>query len=77
MPTDPQPHQLTAEECAADAPRAQLNLAKHAAHEAYLAAKRILDHLDETADPAWIDHAKTAMTYAWEVYSALLLETEW
>jgi len=75
--TEPHPHQLTPEECAADAPRAKLNQAKRAAHDTYLAAKGILDHLDETADETWIVHAKAAKEHAWRLYEALVRETEW
>ena len=73
----PHPHQLTSEECVKDADRAQLNQAKAAAHEAYLAANRILGLLDETADEAWIAHAEAARAHAWKLYEALVLETEW
>ena len=75
--TQPHPHQLMSEECAKDADRAQLNQAKAAAHEAYLAANRILGLLDETADEAWIVHAEAAREHAWKLYEALILETEW
>lgn len=74
---EPHPHQLTPEECARDVDRAQLNQAKAAAHDAYLAAKRSLDHLDETADQAWITLAEAARDNAWKLYEALVLETEW
>ncbi len=77
QPTEPHPHQLTHEEQAADADRAQLNQAKVAAHEAYLAANRVLGLLDETADEAWIKHAEEIREHAWQLYSALRLETEW
>lgn len=56
---------------------AALNQAKEAAHEAYLAACRALTMLDETAADTWIDHAKTARQSAWDLYVALVLETEW
>ena len=75
--TEPHPHQLTAEECAADASRAQLNQAKAAAHEAYLAANRVLGLLDETADPIWIVHANAVRDHAWLLYQDLVRETEW
>ena len=75
--TEPHPHQLTAEECAADTSRLELNQAKHAAHKAYHAATRALDLLDETADEAWIAHARAAKEHAWKLYEALVRETEW
>lgn len=71
------PHRLTPEECTQDADRSQLNQAKAAAYEAYLAANRVLGLLDETADPAWIKHAEATRESAWALYSALQLETEW
>jgi hypothetical protein len=74
---EPHPHQLTPEECAADTDRATLNPAKAAAHEAYIAANRVLGLLDETADPAWIKHAETMRESAWQLYTALVNETEW
>lgn len=54
-----------------------LNQAKAAAHDAYLAANRVLAVLDETADPAWIAHAEAVREKAWQLYTALVLETEW
>ena len=75
--TKPHPHQLTPEECAADVARASQNQAKAAAHEAYLAANRILGLLDETADEAWIAHAEAIREHAWKLYETLVLETEW
>lgn len=75
--TDPHPHQLSPEECANDATRTQLNLAKAAAYEACLAATRVLSLLDETADPAWIARAEAVRAHAWKLYEALVLETEW
>lgn len=77
QPTEPHPHQLTPEECTKDTDRAQLNQAKAVAHEAYLAANRVLGLLDETADEAWIKHAETIREHAWQLYQALVLETEW
>ncbi len=74
---EPHPHQLTPEEQAADTKRAALNQAKEAAHDAYLAAKRCLEHLDETADPAWVEAISAAVEHVWEVYKALVRETEW
>lgn len=74
---EPQPHQLTAEECAADAARLPQNQAKAAALEAYQAANRVLDLLDESADPAWIAHAVTIRDHAWALYRSLVHETEW
>ena len=74
---EPHPHQLTPEECAADISRLELNQAKQAAHKAYLAATRVLDLLDETADPTWITHAEATRDHAWKLYEALVLETEW
>ena len=74
---DPHPHQLTPEEQAADTDRAQLNKAKQAAHDAYLAANRVLGLLDETADPAWIADAEAIRERAWTLYNALVKETEW
>lgn len=71
------PHQLTPEECANDGARAQLNHAKAAAHEAYIAANRVLGLFDETADPAWIAHAEAIREHAWKLYEALVHETEW
>lgn len=71
------PHQLTREECTADAARCSLNLAKEAAHAAYVACRHVLDRLDETADATWVTHAKAAAEHAWKVYEALVLETEW
>jgi len=71
------PHQLTPEECTADSDRAQLNQAKVAAHDAYLATNRVLGLLDETADPSWITHAEAAREHAWKLYEALARETEW
>ena len=71
------PHQLTAEERAADESRARLNLAKQAAHDAYVAARRALDQLDETANDTWVAHAEAARDSAWKLYEALVLETEW
>ena len=56
---------------------AKWNAAKALAHEAYLAASRVLDAFDETADPVWTAHAKIACDHAWLLYEALLLETEW
>lgn len=53
-----------------------LHQAKQAAHKAYLAAKRVLDLLDETADEAWIKHAEASRDHAWKLYEALVLETE-
>lgn len=75
--TEPHPHQFTPEESADDTTRLALNQAKHAAHEAYLAAVRVLDLLDETADPAWVAHATAAQDHAWKLYEALVRETEW
>ena len=75
--TEPHPHQLTPEECAADAERAPLNQAKAAAHDAYLAANRVLGLLDETADPIWIAHAQAVREHAWLLYQDLVRETEW
>jgi len=75
--SEPHPHQLTPEECAADTARAQLNQAKAAALDAWHAAKRCLDHLDETADPAWIADAEAAAKHARKLFDALVLETEW
>lgn len=74
---EPNPHQLTHEEQAADPDRAQLNKAKQAAHDAYLAANRVLGLLDETADPSWITHAEAAREHAWKLYEAIVWETEW
>ncbi len=74
---EPHPHQLTSEECAADQPRAQLNAAKQAARDAYLAALRALELLDETADAAWIEHAEAAKEHAGKLHEALVRETEW
>ena len=71
------PHQLTREECAADTERDHLNLAKEVAHAAYVACRRVLDHLDETADDTWVTNARAAAEHAWKVYEALVLETEW
>ena len=65
------------EECAADADRAHLNQAKAAAHEAYIAANRVLGLLDETADPTWIARAEAIRENAWQLYTALAHETEW
>lgn len=75
--TEPHPHQLTPEEQAADTGRAKWNASKALAHEAYLAAKRVHDSFDETADPVWTAHAKIACDHAWLLYEALVLETEW
>ncbi|HSX23215.1 MAG TPA: hypothetical protein VLE97_10630 [Gaiellaceae bacterium] len=74
---EPHPHQLTPEEQAADTARAPLNAAKKAAHDAYLAANRAIAQLDETADPAWIAHAESIREHAWQLYTALVSETEW
>ena len=74
---EPHPHQLTPDECAADTARARLNLAKAAAHDAYVAARRALDQLDETVDDAWVEHAEAARDHAWKLYEALVAETEW
>lgn len=74
---EPLPHQLTAEECAADASRALLNQAKAAAHDAYHAAQRVLEFLDEAADPALIALANNTKNHAWKLFEALVLETEW
>lgn len=77
---EPHPHQLTPEEwaaCEAEDARDRLNQAKIAAREAYLAAKRALDQLDETADAAWIAHAKAARDHAAKLHEALVRETEW
>lgn len=57
--------------------RAPLAQAKAAAHDAYLAANRALAVLDETADPAWIARAEAVRENAWQLYTALVLETEW
>jgi hypothetical protein len=51
--------------------------AKEAAHDAYLAANRALAVLDETADQAWISRAEAVRENAWQLYTALVLETEW
>jgi hypothetical protein len=67
----------THEECAASTDLAALNRAKDAAHDAYLAANRALAVLDETADPAWIARAEATRENAWQLYTALVLETEW
>ena len=75
--TEPHPHQLTPEEQGADVDRAPQNQAKAAAHDAYLAANRVLGLLDETADPAWIKHAEAIREHAWSLYQALARETEW
>lgn len=75
--TDPHPHQLTPDEQAADQDRAQLNKAKQAAYDAYLAANRVLGLLDETADPTWIAYAEAVREHAWKLYEALGRETEW
>lgn len=74
---DPHPHQLTHEERAADIDRAALNQAKEAAHDAYLAANRALAVLDETADPIWVQRAEAVRENAWQLYTALVQETEW
>ncbi len=58
-------------------PRARVIRAKRAAHDAFIAAKSILDHLDETADPVWIAHAKAAMDHTRLLYEDLVRETEW
>jgi hypothetical protein len=76
MTRDPQPYQITPAEHVADISGLELNQAKQAAHKAYLAAKRVLDLLDETADPSWISHAETARDHAWQLYEALVLKTE-
>lgn len=57
--------------------RAALNQAKEAAHDAYLAANRALAVLDETADPIWIQRAEAVRENAWQLYTALVQETEW
>ena len=75
--SEPHPHQLTPDESAGDPNRVQLNKAKQAAHDAYLAANRVLGLLDETADPSWITHAEAAREHAWKLYEALVRETEW
>jgi hypothetical protein len=49
---------------------------KHAAHLAHLAASRVLDMLDETADEAWVASARAAKQHALDLYQALVLETE-
>jgi len=74
---EPHPHQLTPEESASDPDRAQLNKAKQAAHDAYLAINRVLRLLGETADPSWIANAEAAREHAWKLYEALVRETEW
>lgn len=61
----------------ANTDRAQLNQAKTAAHEAYIAANRVLGLLDETADPTWITHAEAVREHAWQLYQDLVRETEW
>ena len=82
------PHQLTPEECAADKPRAQLNAAKQAAHEAYVAAKRALELLEdlivrkgypcaETPDPILIELARDTKDHTARLHDALVRETEW
>ena len=60
-----------------DTDRAQLNQAKAAAHEAYIAANRVLGLLNETADPTWIAHAEAVREHAWQLYQDLVRETEW
>jgi hypothetical protein len=75
--SEPQPHQPTPEEIAGDPDRSQLNKAKQAAHDAYLAVNRVLGLLDETADPSWIANAEAAREHAWKLYEALVRETEW
>jgi hypothetical protein len=77
MTRESHPHQLTPEECAADVARAPQNQAKAAAREAYLAANRVLELLDETADPTWIALAEAAREHAGQLYQALVRETEW
>jgi hypothetical protein len=74
---DPHPHQLTPDEQAVDTSRTPQNQAKAAAHEAYLAANRILALLDETSNPAWVAHAESMREHAWQLYDALQRETEW
>lgn len=69
--TDPQNTSKADTSCAA------LNQAKAAAHDAYLAANRALAVLDETADQAWITRAEAVRENAWQLYTALVLETEW
>jgi hypothetical protein len=82
------PHQLTPEECAADPTRAQLNAAKQAAHEAYLATKRALELLDdliigkgypcaEMPDPILIALARDTKDHAMRLHEALVRETKW
>lgn len=71
------PHQLTPEEWAVDVDRTAYNQAKELAHEAYIAANRILGLLDETAEPAWFAHAKAIRDHAWALYEALVHDTEW
>lgn len=56
--------------------RATQSQAKAAAHDAYLAANRVLGLLDETADPAWIAHAEAIREHSWSLYQALVRETE-
>jgi hypothetical protein len=82
--TPPPPHQLTLEECAADAPRARLNRAKIAAHEAYVSANRAVHQLnepmhanEEPVDEALIVLARASRERAWALYTALMAETEW
>lgn len=57
--------------------RVRLHQAKAAAHDAYLAANRALAVLDETADPIWIRRAEAVRENSWQLYTALVLETEW
>jgi hypothetical protein len=82
------PHQLTPEECAAGPTRTQLNAAKQAAHEAYIAAKRALEFLDdlivgngypcaETPDPILIALARDTKDHAMRLHEALVRETAW
>jgi hypothetical protein len=68
----PHQHQLTPEEYAYDVDRTPQNQAKVSAHEAYIAANRILGLLDETAEPAWIEHASAIREHAWKLYQELV-----
>ncbi|HSX23312.1 MAG TPA: hypothetical protein VLE97_11115 [Gaiellaceae bacterium] len=76
MTREPQPHRTTSDQHVVDISALELNQAKQAAHKAYLASQRVLDLLDETADPSWIVHAEAARDHAWKLYEALVLKTK-
>jgi hypothetical protein len=70
-------HPHTPEECFADGARSSQNQARVAAHEAYVAASRIIGLLDETAEPAWIELATALREHAWLLHQELVHATAW